>query len=182
MCLCSFKCFSRNGPSMWDGSNSSPGSLLHVLQTPGVPVTTCQHEFPSRLQSLSGTLAILVLFCIIYILSILASCPAPRKGLTDMSNERINSVICKRQRGKHSFIARCFLRPAGPGPSSPVRFRSSHSHTFDTLYSSSSQGLCTHCSLSERVSMGFCLAGSSSLPRSLFRRHLCQAAFPGHSG
>lgn len=65
-------------------------------------------NLPSQPQSLSGTLAILVLFCVIYFLSILASCPVPRKGLTDMSNERINSVICKRQGGKNGFIVRCF--------------------------------------------------------------------------
>lgn len=102
------KCFSRR-PFHVGWVQLKSRFLLHVLLRPQESLSPhVNMNFPSRLQSLSGTLAILVLFCIIYILSILASCPVPRKGLTDMSNERINSVICKRQGGKHSFIARCF--------------------------------------------------------------------------
>lgn len=112
-------------------------------------------NFPSQPQSLSGTLAILVLFCIIYFLSILASCPVPRKGLTDMSNERINSVICIRQGEKMASLPDASLQPAGPWPSSPVcfiRFTPVTPHLGHSLLFLIS-GLCSLCSLClERVS------------------------------
>ena len=142
-------------------------------------------NFSSQPQSLSGTLAILVLFCIIYFLSILASCPVPRKGLTDMSNERINSVICKRQGGKNGFIVRCF--PAACRAlallSCPLHSLCSSHPTPRTLYSSSSRAFALSApSVWKGSPSCLCLAGSSSLPRSLLRRHLCQAASAGHSG
>lgn len=153
-------------------------------QTPGVPVTTCQHEFPVSATIAQWHSCYFGLLHYLFILSILASCPVPREGSTDTSNERINSVICKRQGGKRDFIARCFPAACTARAllSCPLHsLRSSHPtpRTHFTLPHLGAFAL-TAPSVWKRSPSRLCLAGSS-LPRSLLRRHLCQAASPGHS-
>lgn len=106
-------------------SSPSQRFCLHALiRFQYVPWPSFQHEFP-----FSESVALLLFWSFAYYLFIvypyILQCLAPTKCSTKMSNERINSEMCKMHAGKHDFIGRCLLMackalpPSFPVPSPP---------------------------------------------------------------
>lgn len=107
----------------------------------------------------------------------LARCVAPRKCSTDMLKERINSVTCKMQRGKHDSLARCLRMAWKALPPAPVPHSAPGPCSSDTTYSLASHTFALTAPLVWKVPpLSLCTAGSFSLFTFLLRHHLGRAA------